>query len=172
MFSITVLLVFACKNNQTHTESEENASSSAELEETEGYVSLLTDTHFENGFMMRGLKLPIYGDPIETFGTELDYPMVPFQYEKEGLPLPEWNLIQFSTRYPFHDITNSSPHLTGDEFNYRFTDMGNGKYKYENYSKNIIKIFCNVFYLRFGTCLKILPGLGSKLVYLRRFRIF
>ena len=92
---------FACKNNQTHTESEENASSSAELEETEGYVSLLTDTHFENGFMMRGLKLPIYGDPIETFGTELDYPMVPFQYEKEGLPLPEWNLIQFSTRYPF-----------------------------------------------------------------------
>ena len=77
--------------------------------------------------MMRGLNLPIYGDPIETFSTELKDPMVAFQYEKEGLPAPEWHLTQWATRYPFHDVTNSSPHLTGDEFNYRFTDMGNGK---------------------------------------------
>ena len=129
---------FGCKNKEVNTINETSSNNSEEFEEQEGYVSLLTDKHFENGFMMRGLKLPIYGDPIETFGTELDHPMVPFQYEKEGLPLPEWTLLQFSTRYPFHDITNSSPHLVGDEFNYRFTDMGNGKYKYENYSKNII----------------------------------
>lgn len=106
-------------------------------EETEGYVSLLTDKTFSNGFYMRGLGAPIYNDPIETFGTDAYDPNVRFQYGKENLSQPEWNLCQWATRYPFHDVTNSSPYLPEGKINHAFEDLGNGKYQYTNSSKSV-----------------------------------
>ena len=102
-----------------------------------GYVSMLTDRKFENGFVMRGLGAPIYGDPIETFGDLYD-PNVYFQYGKSGLPVPEWNLCQWATRYPFHDVNNESPYLPEGKLNYSFTELSEGKYQYLNTSKRII----------------------------------
>ena len=122
---------------QSGSSSASNSESVVEPEETEGYVSLLTDKTFSNGFLMRGLGVPIYGDPIETFGTEMYDPNVRFQYGKENLPQPEWNLCQWATRYPFHDVNNSSPHLPEGKINYAFEDLGNGKYQYTNSSKSV-----------------------------------
>ncbi len=119
------------------TESASQSVSAVEPEETEGYVSLLTDTTFRNGFMMRGLGAPIYDDPIETFGTEKYDPNVRFQYGKENANQPEWNICQWATRYPFHDVTNSSPHLPAGKVNYAFEDLGQGKYQYLNSSKSL-----------------------------------
>ncbi|MBQ9710523.1 MAG: hypothetical protein IJV67_07870 [Clostridia bacterium] len=121
---------------QSGSSSASNSESVVEPEETEGYVSLLTDKTFSNGFWMRGLGAPIYGDPIETFGDASD-PNVRFQYGKENLSQPEWNLCQWATRYPFHDVNNSSPHLPEGKINYAFEDLGNGKYQYTNSSKSV-----------------------------------
>lgn len=123
------------KNPESQSAQSDSQSSVVEPEETEGYVSLLTDKNYENGFWMRGLGAPIYDDPIETFGEKYD-PGVKFQYGKQTDVEPEWNLCQWATRYPFHDIENSSPHLPEGKFNYAFTDLGNGKYQYANSSKN------------------------------------
>ena len=87
-FIIFVSSLTCCKQKQSNSNDAETQSQTEEIE-TEGYVSLLTDRHFEKGCWMRGLKVPIYGDPIETFGTEPDYPMVPFQYKKEAASCPQ-----------------------------------------------------------------------------------
>ena len=121
--------------NQPESGTSSSSESVVEPEETEGYVSLLTDKTFSNGFWMRGLGGPIYGDPIETFGDATD-PNVRFQYGKENLSQPEWNICQWATRYPFHDINNTSPHLPEGKINYAFEDLGNGKYQYTNSSKS------------------------------------
>ena len=94
------------------------------------YVSILHDKKFEQGFLVRGLGAPIYGDDIEYFGDMYD-PFVFFTYEKKGLE-PKWNICQWASRYPFHDKDN-----TTDPFNYRFTEEGGGKYLYENRSKTV-----------------------------------
>ena len=141
----TVMASFAaCKDggktsagSSPETESTSQSTSVIEPEETEGYVSLLTDKTFSNGFMMRGLGAPIYNDPIETFGTEMYDPNVRFQYGQENANQPEWNICQWATRYPFHDVTNSSPYLPEGKINYAFEDLGQGKYEYLNASKSI-----------------------------------
>ncbi len=94
------------------------------------YTSILQDKKFEQGFVMRGLGDPIYGDDIEYFGDMFD-PGTVFDYGSKGKH-PVWRACQWATRYPFHDVNN-----TTDPFNYRFTDKGNGRYLYENRSKTI-----------------------------------
>ncbi len=143
VFIFSTSSLIACKKKQqsnTSSSTSESISQSKQEseEETEGYVSLLTDKNYENGFYMRGLGMPIYNDPIETFGTEMYDPGVKFQYGKQNTNEPEWNLCQWATRYPFHDINNSSPHLPEGKINYTFEDLGNGKYQYLNSSKSLM----------------------------------
>ncbi len=96
------------------------------------YVSILADRKFERGLKVRGLGVPIYNDPVETFGAPQNpSPACYFQYGKDIGEMPYWNLCQWSTRYPFHDVNN-----TTDTFNYRFTENKDGyEYLYENRSK-------------------------------------
>lgn len=107
-------------------------------EPTYEYVSLLSDKKFENGFTVRGLGAPIYGDEIENYPPKYDTDVV-FQYDKQDTEKPSWNLAQWASRYPFHDVNNTvSEEKNGKTtFNYAFSDLGNGKYRYDNQSKTV-----------------------------------
>ncbi|MDD4002837.1 MAG: hypothetical protein PHE12_01410 [Clostridia bacterium] len=130
---IIVFILFSCQNGNNNGGS---PNDTPKPEETYAYVSMLTDKTYKNGFIIRGLGNPIYNDPIETFGNMYD-PNVKFQYDKTGLPAPEWNLCQWATRYPFHDIENQSPYLVEGQKNYEFEKLSEGVYKYTNPSKYI-----------------------------------
>ena len=141
---LSVFCIFLC-GCATPTDPNEggngNGNTPVEPEPEYGYVSMLSDKTYKNGFLMRGLGNPIYGDDIEVWGQNLGHstdPNVKFQYEKEGLPDPEWHLCQWATRYPFHDINNESPYLEDGKFDYEFTDLGNEKYQYLNTSKSLV----------------------------------
>ena len=102
-------------------------------------TSILHDRTFSQGFVVRGLGRPIYSDPIESFPKMDMYdPMVIFDHGREGQS-PVWNLCQWASRYPFHDKENTTYEIKNGEktFNYRFTDEGNGVYKYDNQSKTV-----------------------------------
>lgn len=137
MCMIIAFTAFACVGSPAPNNPNKPGDGIGDGEKEAEYVSLLTDKNYENGFMMRGLGKPIYNDPIETFGPSVYDPNVKFQYEKQGLPEPEWNLCQWATRYPFHDINNSSPYLPESKFNYKFDELSSGVYKYTNSSKNM-----------------------------------
>lgn len=115
----------------------ESKTEGGEKDMNPNVVSILKDAKFEQGFLVRGLGQPIYGDAIEYFGDMYD-PMVRFDYEKKGLR-PAWNLCQWASRYPFHDKENTTfeEKNGGKTFNYRFTDKGDGVYLYENQSKTV-----------------------------------
>ena len=102
-------------------------------------ISILRDKTFSQGLIVRGLGRPIYSDPIEFF-PEMDMydPKVIFDYGREGLA-PAWNLCQWASRYPFHDMDNTTYEIKNGEktFNYRFTDEGDGVYRYDNQSKTV-----------------------------------
>lgn len=100
-------------------------------------VSILRDKTFSQGFYVRGLGRPIYDDPIETFGQWYET-NVYFKYENENLK-PSWRLCQWATRYPFHDVFNTSYEMKNDKktFNYRYEYVDEGRYIYENQSKTI-----------------------------------
>ena len=114
-------------------------------------ISLLSDKNFKHGFSVRGLGNPIYGDPIEFFGDPFRTNVV-FQYEKEDKTRPQWTLSQWATRYPFHDIKN-----TTHEKNYSFMRCGDGIYRYDNPSKTL-KVNTNIgevgLMLRASACYK------------------
>lgn len=101
------------------------------------YHSIIKDKKFKQGFVVRGLGKSMYEDEIESFGDPYD-PLVYFDYEKDGLR-PSWRLCQWASRYPFHDKENSTfEYKNGKKtYNYRFTDLGNGAYRYDNQSKSI-----------------------------------
>lgn len=96
------------------------------------YINLLKDPKFQKGFGVRGLGKAIYNDPIELFGTDMYGRNALFQYGKSDLPTPDWDIAQWASRYPFHDINN-----TMDPFDYRFTQLGESEYLYENRSKTV-----------------------------------
>jgi hypothetical protein len=93
--------------------------------------SLLTDKKFKKGFSVRGLGLSMYGDEIENFGDTFGI-VANFQYGLDLKEQPDWRICQWASRFPFHDINNQL-----DEFNYRFYDLGDGKYVYDNRSKRV-----------------------------------
>ena len=103
----------------------------------DGYIrtSILNDKHFEKGFYVRGLGLPIYDDPIETFGDRYET-NVNFCYGQEDIR-PDWHLCQWATRYPFHDINNTTSEKKNGitTFNYRYTKISKNHHMYENQSK-------------------------------------
>ncbi len=106
------------------------------------FVSLLKDVKFKNGFMCRGTGTPMYyktryaidgaDDSIEGFSSDKFQPYLTLNYNKGKRSVPAWSLAQWASRYPLDDIMNSA-----GAFNHRFTDLGKGKYIYENKSKLI-----------------------------------
>lgn len=130
IFAIIMLLAFASCGGKSG-----NNSSSTE-EETFDYVSLINDKKFKKGFSLRGTATPIYGDDIEKFAPQFETD-VTFTYGKDNKP--SWILQQQATRYPFHDTENTVTEEKNGKttFNYSFSDLGNGVYKYDNQSKTV-----------------------------------
>ena len=140
IFVVLMLIasLFGCGGKKNSASTGENYND--DTEEVREYVSLLQDKTFAKGFNVSGLKLGIYNDPIENF-TKYDTvnPNIHFDYEKGITEEPFWRLVQFATRYPFHDMENSTYEIKNGQktFNYKFTDMGNGVYHYDNQSKKV-----------------------------------
>lgn len=137
---VSVLTFAACMGSTKPTPEPETPGEEIDNKDDEvekGYTSILSDKKFKQGFIVRGLGAPIYGDDIEFFGEAYD-PMVYFDYGKKGLK-PTWRLCQWATRYPFHDKENTSYEYKNGlkTFNYKFMDKGNGVYRYDNQSKTI-----------------------------------
>ena len=93
--------------------------------------SLLTDIKFKKGFSVRGLGLSMYGDEIENFGDKFGI-VANFQYGLNLKEKPDWRICQWASRFPFHDLNNEL-----HEFDYRFYNLGGGKYVYDNKSKRV-----------------------------------
>ncbi|MBQ9710525.1 MAG: hypothetical protein IJV67_07880 [Clostridia bacterium] len=73
----------------------------------------------------------MYGDEIENFGDRFGI-VANFQYGLDLKEKPDWRICQWASRFPFHDIYN-----TLHKSNYRFYDLGGGKYVYDNVSKTV-----------------------------------
>lgn len=82
--------------------------------------SILSDRKFKRGFEVRGLGLPIYKDHAEeeTYGPLYDTGYV-FQYGKEDLDKPVWQICQWSSRYAFHDESITTFTANGTEYTYQ-----------------------------------------------------
>lgn len=93
--------------------------------------SMLTDVTFSKGFKVRGLGIPIYGDPIEEFGDRFNSEVI-FDYQLPNPQKPDWTIAQWATRFPFHDINN-----TTHPNNCHFKKISDGNYQYTNQSKAI-----------------------------------
>ncbi len=81
--------------------------------------SILTDKKFKRGFVVRGLGIPIYKDHAEeeTYGPAYETGYL-FQYGKEDLDKPVWEIDQWSTRYAFHDESITTFKANGTEYTY------------------------------------------------------
>ncbi len=124
------------------------------------YQSLILDKNFEEGFHVNGLHATIYQDEIEKFmqeGYSLSHTSVNFQYGEKGYNTNgfaetpgstfRWKLHQAASRYPFHDVNNTAESrsinrydegmLGTPTFNYRYTQLGEKEYLYENQSKTM-----------------------------------
>ena len=86
----------------------------------DGSVSILSDRKFKRGFVVRGLGLPIYKNHAdeETFGDPYETG-VKFQYNKDSLDSPVWEICQWSSRYAFHDSSITTFTENGTEYTYR-----------------------------------------------------
>ncbi len=132
---MSAFLLFGCAACNNSTNKPDNLDETEEPNEEMG-ISILGDKKFRKGLLVRGLGKPIYGDDIETFGTDAYNPMVRFDYGNADL-MPQWHLAQWASRYPFHDKQNTTYEIKNGQktFNYRFTEVERNHYLYENQSK-------------------------------------
>ena len=140
LFSVSCTQGSGNSTNSENTESSnsENSSILNGKYDTENYeiTSILKDKNFEKGFYVRGLGLPIYNDPIETFGDKYES-RVNFCYGQNYRP--DWHLCQWSSRYPFHDTENTTSEVKDGKktFNYKYTQLSESHHLYENQSKTL-----------------------------------
>lgn len=119
-----------------------------EKEKQYEYVSVLNDRNFRNGFEVNGIWNPIYGDPeedaverydLDNFGQKYYHGADYFDYDKGLQGPPSWTIHQAASRYPWHDRGNTVTELKDGKqtFNYKFTDLGDERYLYQNQSKEL-----------------------------------
>lgn len=133
---------------------EEGGSGGGESQYGYKYVSILQDRKFKKGLNVRGLQTPIYyltnfdglngetiDDSVEGYPWNVTdpYPQCFFQYGQDIGEDPLWNLCQWSTRYPFQDVPDAGVNekVVNGKLHYRFTDLGDDTYLYENQSKTV-----------------------------------
>ena len=123
-------------SGNTESNSENSSTQNGGYDENYEVTSILKDKKFNKGFNVRGLGVPIYNDPIETFGDKYES-MVNFCYGQ--INRPDWRLCQWASRYPFHDTENTTYEIKDGKktFNYKYTQLGENHHLYENQSKTL-----------------------------------
>lgn len=120
---LLIVITTGCAQNLTITKAttttKKRVTGQTETMIDDDSSSILSDRKFKRGFVVRGLGLPIYKDHAdeETYGPAYDTGYV-FQYGKDDLDSPVWEICQWSSRYGFHDESVTKFTANGTEYTY------------------------------------------------------
>ena len=119
LLSILFILLLGCKDN-TLLKTTKKPNNQIQDSSEDDYMSILTDKKFKRGFVVRGLGIPIYSDhkEEETYGPAYETGYY-FQYGKDMIDKPVWEICQWSTRYAFHDESITTFTENGTEYTYQ-----------------------------------------------------